>query len=66
MTNPNRATFCFLRRGRLLLNTVMVRRLCLIVALLVGGLLAGAAYAETFKLANGETITGELLAGVGE
>lgn len=41
----------------------MVRRLCLIVALLLGGFLAGAAYAETFKLANGETITGELLTG---
>ena len=41
----------------------MVRRLCLIVALMLGWLLAGAAYAETFKLANGETITGELLTG---
>jgi hypothetical protein len=30
---------------------------------LVGGWLAGAAYAETFKLANGETITGEVLSG---
>jgi hypothetical protein len=41
----------------------MVRRLCLIVALLLGWLLAGAAYAETFKLANGDTMTGELLTG---
>jgi hypothetical protein len=41
----------------------MVRRLYLIVALSVGGLLAGAAYAETFKLANGETLTGEMLMG---
>ena len=41
----------------------MVRRLCLIAALLVGGLLAKAAYADTFKLANGETMTGELLLG---
>ena len=41
----------------------MVRRLCLIAALLLGWLLAGAAYAEIFKLANGETITGELLTG---
>ena len=29
----------------------------------MGGLLAGAAYAETYKLANGESLTGELLAG---
>jgi hypothetical protein len=41
----------------------MARRLCLIMAVLVGGWLAGAASAETFKLANGETITGELLIG---
>ncbi len=41
----------------------MVRRLCLIVALCLGWLLAGAAFAETFQLANGETITGELLTG---
>ena len=41
----------------------MVRRFCLIVALWLGWLLAGAAYAETFQLANGETITGELLTG---
>ena len=41
----------------------MVRRLCLIVALWLGWLLAGAAYAETFTLANGQTITGELLLG---
>jgi hypothetical protein len=42
---------------------VMVRRFCLVLALLIGGLLADAAYAETFKLANGETITGEWLKG---
>ena len=47
----------------MLLNTPMVRRLCLIAALLLGWLLAGAAYAETFNLANGQTMTGELLAG---
>jgi hypothetical protein len=41
----------------------MVRRFCLIAGFLIGSLLAGAAYAETFKLANGETLTGELLAG---
>ena len=41
----------------------MVRRLCLITAWLIGGLLAGPAYADTFNLANGETITGELLMG---
>jgi hypothetical protein len=41
----------------------MVRRLCLIAAWLIGGLLAGAAYADTFTLANGETITGEVLVG---
>jgi hypothetical protein len=39
----------------------MVRRFCLIAVLLIGGLLAGTAHAETFKLANGETLTGELL-----
>ena len=39
----------------------MVRRVCLIAAVLVCGWLAGGAYAETFKLANGETITGEVL-----
>jgi hypothetical protein len=41
----------------------MVRRLCLIAAWLIGGLLAGPAYADTFTLANGETITGEVLMG---
>ncbi|HOX56268.1 MAG TPA: hypothetical protein PLC99_05200 [Verrucomicrobiota bacterium] len=39
----------------------MVRRLCLIVAVLAGGWLVSQAYAETFKLANGETLTGEAL-----
>ena len=37
----------------------MVRRLCLIASLLISGLLAGLAYADTFTLANGETITGD-------
>ena len=41
----------------------MVRRLCLIAAWLIGGLLVGPAYADTFTLANGETITGEVLMG---
>jgi hypothetical protein len=41
----------------------MVRRFCLIAGLLLGLLLAGAAYAETFNLANGQTLTGELLVG---
>lgn len=40
----------------------MVRRLCLIAALAVCGLLAEATYAETFKFNNGDTLTGELLA----
>jgi hypothetical protein len=41
----------------------MVCRLCLITVWLIGGLLAGPAYADTFTLANGQTITGELLMG---
>lgn len=41
----------------------MVRRFCLIIALVVCGLLAEAAYAEAFKLNNGDTLTGEVLAG---
>lgn len=45
------------------MHIFMVRRLCLIVAVLVLGWLAGVAYAEEFKLANGETLTGEVLAG---
>ena len=45
------------------MNQIMVCRLCLITAWLIGGLLAGPAYADTFTLANGETITGELLMG---
>jgi hypothetical protein len=53
--------FAFFGEVRLLLNISMVRRLCLIAALVVCGLLAAAAYAETFKLVNGETVTGELL-----
>jgi hypothetical protein len=45
------------------MEIAMVRRLCLIVTLLVYGGLAGAAYAEEFKLANGQTLTGEALVG---
>ena len=41
----------------------MARRLSLILALVLGWLLAGAAHGETFNLANGQTITGELLNG---
>jgi hypothetical protein len=41
----------------------MVRRFCLIAALAVCGLLAEAAFAETFKFTNGDTLTGELLTG---
>lgn len=41
----------------------MVRRFCLLTAWLLGGLLAAAAYADTFNLVNGETITGEVLVG---
>jgi hypothetical protein len=37
--------------------------MCLILVWLLGSLLVGAVYAETFKLANGETVTGELLVG---
>ena len=40
----------------------MVRRLCLIAALAVCGLLVQAAHAETFRFNNGDTLTGELLA----
>jgi hypothetical protein len=45
------------------MERIMVRRLCLTVAVLAGIWLAGAAYAEEFKLTTGETITGEVLAG---
>ena len=41
----------------------MVRRFCLIVALVICGLLAQAAFAETFRFNNGDTLTGEVLAG---
>jgi hypothetical protein len=41
----------------------MVCRLCLITVWLIGGLLAGPAYADTYTLANGETIAGEALMG---
>jgi len=41
----------------------MVRRFSLVLALLVALLLVGTAHAETFTLANGQTITGELLNG---
>ena len=40
----------------------MVRRLCLVVALLACWLVAGAVRADTFNLVNGETVTGEVLA----
>ena len=40
----------------------MVRTFCLIVALSVCGLVVRPACAETFKLAKGETLTGEVLA----
>jgi hypothetical protein len=43
------------------METAMVRRLCLIGAVLVCGWLAGTAYAEEFRLANGDTLTGEML-----
>jgi hypothetical protein len=43
------------------MEVVMVRRLCLIAAVVAFGWLAGVAYAETFKLVNGETLTGEVL-----
>jgi hypothetical protein len=58
-----RRNFAFFGKGGLLLNTFMVRRFCLIAVLVVGGLLAGAACAETFKLTSGDTLTGEVLAG---
>ena len=41
----------------------MVRTLCLLVAVLVCGWAAPTARADTFNLANGETLTGEVLAG---
>jgi hypothetical protein len=39
----------------------MVRRLCLVIALLVCGLIAAPVRAETFKLVSGDTLTGEVL-----
>lgn len=39
----------------------MVRRLCLIAVMLACGWLAGVAHADTFTLANGETLVGEAL-----
>jgi hypothetical protein len=45
------------------MNIPMVCRFFLIAGVLIGLLLAGAAYAETFQLANGQTLTGELLSG---
>src|SRR5258707_8540680 len=44
------------------METVVVRRFCLIICLLAGVLVAGTALAETFKLTTGETMTGEVLA----
>jgi hypothetical protein len=55
--------FAFFTERHLLLHITMVRRLSLVAALLLGVLLAGAAYADTFTLANGQTMTGELLMG---
>ena len=43
-------------------QTRKVRRFCLIVGLWICGLLAGTGLAETFRLNNGQTISGELLA----
>lgn len=40
----------------------MVRSLFVILSILISGLVGGTLRAETFKLANGESITGELLA----
>jgi hypothetical protein len=42
-------------------SNLMVRRICLIFTLLACGLIAVAVRADTFKLLNGETITGEML-----
>ena len=42
-----------------------MHRTCLIIAFGLWGLLTGAAHADTFKLNNGETITGEILAASG-
>ena len=39
----------------------MVRRFCFIIGLVVCGLLAGIARAETYKLANGRELVGEVL-----
>jgi hypothetical protein len=39
----------------------MVPRLCLVIGLLACGLIAAPVRAETFKLANGETLAGEVL-----
>jgi hypothetical protein len=39
----------------------MVRRFCLVMALLACGLIAGPVRADTFKLTSGETLTGEVL-----
>jgi hypothetical protein len=43
------------------MEVAMVRRWCLIGAVLVAGWFGGAAWAETFNLVNGETLTGEAL-----
>ncbi len=39
----------------------MVRRYCVVIILLACGLVAATVHAETFKLTNGETMTGEVL-----
>jgi hypothetical protein len=45
------------------MESAMVRRLLLMVAVVAGVWLAQAAYAEEFKLVTGDTITGEVLSG---
>ncbi len=50
------------RRGDQLLLKRNVRRFLFIIGLLVGGLWAGTARADTFQLNNGETLVGEVLA----
>jgi len=43
------------------MHLCMVRRLCYVIVLLACCLMAAPASAETFKLTNGETVTGEVL-----
>jgi len=44
------------------MEILVVRRFCLVMALLVCGLIAGPVRADTFKLTSGETLNGEMLA----